>query len=242
MVALLWLAACEKAPTATPLPTPTALKVAITPALQPIQGALTLCARAHPEIALFVDEIPAGSIDPGKYNLSLRLGLPDQEAAYAVSLGQERIDVIVSPENRVQSLDEEELRAMFSGSILSWERVGGEARVVQPWVFVEGAEARAALDRVILKGRPVASQALVAAGPTAMLAGVADDPGAIGYLPHAWLQKQVKALQVGSGLDAALRLPVLAISASEPQAAPRRFLACLQSGPGKAPIQKIYSP
>ena len=152
--------------------------------------------------------------------------------------------VIVHPDNAIRALDQSQLRELFTGQAVSWAVMGGPERAVQVWTFSENDDARQVFDSAILGSGTLASEAMLASDPAQ------NDPreiagpiqGAIGYVPGAWLTDQVRALELAPDLRALLRQPVLALATAEPQAAVRRFLACLQSGVGQEELRKKYLP
>lgn len=251
------LAACapagggEPTPTLTPLPTPAPLNVYTTPALRPLVERLNACALETQGAALFLEERPASALPslvgadrfetPGAGGATrtapgpaavvlLRLGEGPGEVPFAVSLGEERVQVIVHPENPVSSLDEDQLRGLFSGETGSWEAAGGPDLPVQPWVYPAGEEIQALFEEKVLAGAPVVSTAGLAPTPEQMLEAVAGDPGAVGFIPGSWLEDGVEPVSLPDSLQDSLQLPILAQVAAEPQGAAREFLSCLQLG------------
>ncbi len=245
LLTCLFLAGCSTPLTATSPPTPPAVDVEITPALRPLAGALHTCALAHPEIALFLDETPASSLDPAR--LGFRLGETPGGDGFAAPVGREQIVVIVHEANPLSQLPSRILRRLFSGEIRSWDELGGSSRAIQVWIYPPGDDARQAFDAAVLAGLQASSGALLAPDPQAMREAVSADPGAIGYLPRAWLDEtspgqEVRAVELEPELAATLRLPVLALSASRPQGAAYTLLACLQGETGRRAVKDNYEP
>ena len=69
---------------------------------------------------------------------------------------------------------------------------------------------RQIFDFVLSNGKPVSPLARLAVDPSIVLAQVAEDPGAIGYLPQSWLNGAVRTLETDPGVEAALQLPLIA--------------------------------
>jgi len=239
---ILLLAGCNGTQTTTPLPTLQPLTIAITPAVWPLQEAVHRCAVAQPEVALVLNELPAPYLDSATADLALRFSEPFKISGYAASVAWEKIAIIVHPDNPIRALDQTQLRVLFTGHADSWAAVGGPKQGLQIWTFPENDDARQVFDSAILASGSLASEAMLASDPTQMIREVAANPGAIGYVPGAWLTDQVRALELAPDLRALLRQPVLALAMAEPKGAARRFLACLQSGAGQDELRKNYQP
>jgi phosphate transport system substrate-binding protein len=211
--------------------------------LQLAQNALEACAEEYPQLALVVEELPVSHLDQAAWEIALLLGPAPAEAGFAVQLGWEEVVIIAHPDNPVHELDLQTLRGLFSGDISGWSQAM-EAEV-QPWILPEGDETRAAFDAIVMPGEAYSSQARLAASSEAMLAGVAANPAAVGFLPRAWLNTEagdkVKLVVVEESLGERLRLPVLALADSTPEGINRTYLACLQNGPGADLLAEMFA-
>ena len=237
---LVSLLGCLAPPTSTPPPPLQPVEVALTPALTPVQAALHTCALAQPEIALLLTETTASYLPVQTADLSLRLGPPADSTGFAAPLSEEQIVVITNPANPIATMKAGELRSVFNGENERWDELGGRKQSIQVWVYPEGDEISQVFRQAILAGKSFSSLALLAPDPSAMLEAVNGDSAAIGFLPKAWLQGGVKAIQLDQVLQDSLHQPVLALSEAEPQGAVREFLYCLQSGPGQKVLSERY--
>ncbi|HWQ84899.1 MAG TPA: substrate-binding domain-containing protein [Anaerolineales bacterium] len=241
----LLLAACRPA-TSLPDPTefPEAVLVQYTPALRILTPVLEACAAEDPDLALFLEETPKPAIDlssdpDSPVRLGLALGEPLAQN-YSAALTDAQIAVITHPSNPIQEISAAGLQELFSGQIQNWAAIGGSDQTVTPWVLTPADEARQLFEKAILGESKVSGQARLAADPAWMLASVSTDPGAVGYVPAAWLNDSVNVLKLAQGLSEELRLPLLALAGSEPQGAARRLLVCLQSGSGQAALKMLF--
>ncbi len=236
LAALLLASACSVAPIEAPVqPTAQAVVVSITPAAAGWGRSIRDCAAAHPEAGLFLIETPAPALDPMKADLLIRLGEPGQAEWYAAQIGQEEITMIAHPDLAGIHISAANLAGLMSGEITNWNRLQGPDQGVQVWTYPKGDELRQALDAAVKT--KVTADANLAPDPQAMLDAVSQNPGAIGYAPASWLKDQpetaVQRLDVDPELSAALHLPVLALSAAEPQGLPRALLICMQKNSGE---------
>jgi hypothetical protein len=242
MVALIpvLLSGCLGPPTSTPPPTLQPVEVALTPALAPVQAALHTCAVAQPEIALVLTETTAPFLPVQTADLSFWFGPPPNSADFAAPLSEEEIVVITNPANPISEITTDALRRVFNGENEWWDELGGGKQSIQLWVYPEGDEISQVFRLEIPAGKPFSSLAHLAPDPSAMREAVSEDPAAIGFLPKAWLSKDVKAIRLDQDLQDSLRQPILALSEAEPQGAVREFLYCLQSGAGQKVLSEHY--
>ncbi|MBU0512539.1 MAG: hypothetical protein KKD28_15825 [Chloroflexi bacterium] len=215
---LLLVTACTPIATATPLPTPQLITVAITPTLRPWHDILHKCATANPEIALILEEKPETSLEVGAADLILRVGAPPEGIpGSAALLGWEEILIIAHPETKFDNWDIAKLHDIYTASPTPY----------QIWTYSPGSELRQIFDAAVLNAR-TSPYAFLAPDPAAMLEAVANDKRAIGYLPKSWLNDAVRPVNVGSDLQNVLRQPILALTDTEPEGVMRAFLVCVQ--------------
>lgn len=240
----LLLVGCQAA---APLPDPTEFPQAVvmqyTPGVRILTPVLVACAAEDPDLALFLEETPKPALDldplPDRpLRLGLALGEPPEQS-YAATLSDVQIAVITHPSNPVHRLSAAELQALFSGQIQNWIELGGSDQAVTPWALTPADESRQLFENVILSESKISGQTRLAADPAWMLAEVSVDPGAVGYLPAAWLNEGVQAAGLEPALAEGLRLPLLGLAANEPQGAARRLLICLQSGSGQQLLSSL---
>jgi hypothetical protein len=241
------LSAC-RVPETQPDPDVVPISVFYTPALRPVTTALQACAQEQPQSVLFIQEIPPDATQAESSGITLRLGEPAGELPYAAQITREALAVIVSAENPVESLSEQQLREIFGGEIKRWDSIVPFEASVQSWLYPQGDEITRIVDQALLAGQAVSTEALLAADPQAVIKGVGSEPGGIGFVPSAWLaqqsspETQVKTVRLERSLAISLRRPVLAVTSADPQGAERDFLACLQNGAGQTVLNKRYSP
>lgn len=233
MLLAMLLPACKSIAEATPPPTPIPLYLAYTPVLRPWLERLAACAQEQPEVALFLDELPYDQSRSDRYDTVLQLGRVPDSAGYAVVLGYDELKFIVNKLNPVQSIDEADLPNLFNGSMRTWETLSPPKAIyvvsVQPWVYLPESE----LSWPEVTGNIFDDNNLMtarlASSPDQVIQGVRDDPGAIGFVPLSWLNKDSEGVKQ-INVPTALEIPVLAISKSEPQGVLRNLLACISQG------------
>ncbi len=231
--------ACAHAPVASPPATQQAIVVSLPASLEPLTLALRDCAANQPGISLFIRDTNDNSV-PGT-DLNITLGDPDKPVGFAAILADEDIVVVLNQANTLASLSTTSLRDIYSGQITQWGALSSHQGAIQVWDYPVSDPLQQAFDQAVLKGDPVTSMAYLAPSPSAMLEAITSNPQAVGYLPRAWLEgDKVHAIKLEAEASVALRLPVLALAAGEPQGALRTFVACLQTGRGHTIIMQSY--
>ncbi|MBL6965139.1 MAG: hypothetical protein ISR60_01180 [Anaerolineales bacterium] len=214
------LTACSGIDYIEPPAMPRTLSVSYTPALGWIAEDLNRCALDTLEIALTVTEAPASGLDFGAAEAYLRLGAtPEATPHTATLLGYESIVVIAHPDVSPSHLEVIDVNIHYTHLNAEY----------QTWTYPPGDELRVTFDAVVLKGAQPSPHTRIAPHPTAMLEALAANPGSVGYISEHWLPADVQSADPGLEYAQALRQPILAITATEPQGSTRQFLACLQN-------------
>jgi hypothetical protein len=201
--------------TPTPAVTPQLVNAYATSAASPRLNDLYDCASSSVVVRL-ADEQSA--------DISLRLGEPANLSTPAYQLGSEDILVVVHPQTGVGQLTLEQVHAVFLGQVANWKEVGGNDLPVEVWTFAPEEDVSRIFGQAVMNGQPVTSLARLAVSAQAMSDSVGTEPGSAGILPRRW--------KAGNTRDVFLvaKVPVLAITKSEPQGAVKELLACLQLG------------
>jgi ABC-type phosphate transport system substrate-binding protein len=232
---LLLLSGCSGTGT-PPAVTPQVVRVQYTAAGQPWLVDLTACAAKMEGVAISAEQRVASTLDAGSADIMLRLGVPQGLSLPSFQVGEDQIVVIVQPQNPVSSLTREQLLGLFIGQITNWSELGGTDQPVQLWVLDAGEDIQAIFGQTVLDGLRVPPGAHLAADPGQLRDAVAADPGAVGIISKHYLAgnpstgsgQAVRVVRLPDDFSAALQVPVLAITPTEPQGAVRGLLACLQ--------------
>ena len=115
---------------------------------------------------------------------------------FATVIAKDGIVVIVHPSNSVTGLSIEDLKAIYTGQISKWNKVGGQAK---PIVVISRDTASGTFETfntLALKKEKVRDDALMLASNQAVATTVAKTSGAIGYVGLAYLSDKVKALEI----------------------------------------------
>jgi hypothetical protein len=210
------------------------LRIAISPAAQPVSEAVAACAYPAEENELSIEMRSPDTIGTDDYDLLITLGEPNADAGFAAQLAWEEIVLIVNHSNNA-TVSRETASALFTGKMSNWVEIGGPDSSVSLWVGPESDEARNLFETEVIHGE-VTGNARIAASPQIALEKAATDLAAISMLPAAWADETVR------NIDIDLLVPVVAISAEEPSGAIREILACLQGPVGQEALAERYLP
>lgn len=222
---LLWLAACS---TITPTPAPPVVRVATTDLTAPfLAEAIAAYAAVAPDVRVETSTgSPVRAIETaraGQVDFALLAAHPTDMFATPISVIT--FTLIVHPDNSLTAITLTQMQAAFSGAVTDWAQlgreVGGAVQVVSAADDSDGGQVFA--DAALNGLRPTRT-ALLAPTWAAMREWVSQDINAIGYLPVSELEASVKPIAT----DSDLRVPVVAVSATEPSGPARAFVAWMQ--------------
>lgn len=151
--------------------------------------------------------------DPSTADILLRIGEPEFLTSFAYQIDEEEILIVTHRQSPVQNLTLEEAQNLFAG-------LGDPS--VQVWVYASGEDVFDAFDQFVMKGRSVSSSARIAVNPQQMSDVLNTESNAVGILPRHWKAGDVRDVYLVA------KVPVLAITQSEPQGAVNQLIGCLQ--------------
>jgi phosphate transport system substrate-binding protein len=147
-------------------------------------------------------EFALGSADLALVSRSPRADELTQASARAVEIARDGIVAVIHPSNPLPGVSRAELAKIFAGDILNWSELTGQAAqgadAIQVVSREEGSGTRAVFEETIMLGRRVTLTALVEPSESDVLAYVASNPDAIGYVSfNIWQDRaQARALAI----------------------------------------------
>jgi phosphate transport system substrate-binding protein len=195
-----------------------------------------------------LDVLRSGQVDIA---LASYLLPPVDPAWRTTAVARDGIAIIVHPSNPVEGLGLLQLQDLFGGRIYEWAAVGGPASQgeVQPVSREEGSGTRAAFEALVMIDRPVTPMAVLVPSPGAVVAYVAEQPGAIGYVSMAEVTSAVKVLKVEGALPTPesagrgsypLTHEMWLLTAESPPEAVRSFVEFALSAAGQEIVGQRY--
>jgi hypothetical protein len=199
----LLISSCSTSTPQTPLEV---VSVYSTSAATPWLDSLYICAESAAVISR--------ADDPSTADISLLIGEPEYLASFAYQIGEEEILIVTHRQSPVQNLTLEEAQNLFAGF--------GDPSV-QVWVYTSGEDVFGVFDQFVMKGRSVSPSAKIAVNPQQMSDVLNAESNSVGILPRHWRVGDVREVY------SVAKVPVLAITQSEPQGVVNQLIGCLQS-------------
>jgi|GEM_PF-6364722 len=148
---------------------------------------------------------------------------------------RDRIVPIVNTANPVDQLSITDLRDIFSGRTSFWKSAGWADSTIQVVLRQTVSGTCRMWEQIILKDDPPASGPTRVLSNSGVLAAVAENRYAIGYVSRAYLNHEVKAVEI-TGLDSGTALErtlFLYVNSDRMSKTAKAFLTYLHSGPAR---------
>lgn len=113
-----------------------------------------------------------------------------------VIIAYDALAVVVHPANTVSKLTREQLEGIFTGKITNWKQVGGPDMKIIVYSRETSSGTYEFFKEHVLNKKNFAPSALLLAATGAVVQSVSQTKGAIGYIGVAYIDKQVKAIDV----------------------------------------------
>ncbi len=141
-----------------------------------------------------LNNVASGSIDIGNSDVVVTeelkdKGLVDHQVAVAPFL------IIVNKDVTVDNLTKSQLSDIFTGKITNWKEVGGKDSNISIIGRAKSSGSRATISKIVMDGNDFTDAAAAQDSTGNLITGVAQTPGAIGYVDAAYLKDTVKALK-----------------------------------------------
>jgi phosphate transport system substrate-binding protein len=113
-----------------------------------------------------------------------------------IIIAYDALAVVVNPENKVNNLTREQMEGIFTGKITNWKEVGGEDLKIIPYSRETSSGTYEFFKESVLKNKNYKSGILSMPATGAIVQSVSQTKGAIGYVGLAYLNKDVKAINI----------------------------------------------
>lgn len=111
-------------------------------------------------------------------------------------IAYDALAVIVNPGNKVGKLTREQLEGIFTGKITNWKEVGGDDLKIVVYSRETSSGTYEFFKESVLKNKNYMASVLSMPATGAIVQSVSQTKGAIGYIGVAYLNDEIKALQV----------------------------------------------
>lgn len=182
-----------------------------------------------------------------------------------IPIGIDGLAIVVHATNVITDLTVADLRAMYSGRVLDWSELGSESGEILLVSREDGSGSRILFERRVMGAEPVSLTAVVMPTSADVVAYVAQNPQAIGYVSRAYVAalprgetaaaggapaNRVRVVAVEGQLPTASNLrdqsytltqPLFLISRGEPQGQVRLFIDFVLSPTGQAIVERYHA-
>ncbi len=142
-----------------------------------------------------INSARSGSVDIGTSSRDLTSSEAQGLSQYVI--GQDALSIIVNPSNPVNDLSLDQVAGIYTGKITNWSQVGGNNGNIVPQTREAGSGTRADFEK-FMHIRSYGTNVQVDTFNYGLLQSVVVVPGAIGYIAHDYVIKEVKVLSVNN--------------------------------------------
>ncbi len=170
---------------------------------------------------------------------------------WTAPIGQDGIAFVINPGNPTTTLTLGQLRSILQGRVDNWKALGGADLPLTVIAQSDGSGAAILIQSIVLGDRQVTRTARLATTAQAVIAMVAAEPGAIGYISMGLLTGNVRAIAIEGILptpDAVaanqypIRAPLVFAGPRPPEDdVYRAFFAWAQSPDGQTVVRRRFA-
>lgn len=146
--------------------------------------------------ALFAARCEAGVItrelNPEERAAAVRGGLELEGYRFA----RDALVAVVHPSNPVENISLPKLQGIYAGEVREWSQLGGTRQGIHPVVQPMESDVTAFFIEEVMKGAAIGARVLTGDSDSAVVARVAQDPQAVGYVTLAWAERGARPLRV----------------------------------------------
>ncbi len=150
-------------------------------------------------IAAFMDGTTDIAMASRKIKVSEKMKLQGAGKTFKeVTIAQDALSVVVNPSNKVSKLTREQLEDIFTGKITNWKEIGGDDMKIVAYSRESSSGTFEFFKEIVLNHKNYGPTILMLPATGAIIQSVSQTKGAIGYVGLAYVEKNVKSLQVSS--------------------------------------------
>ncbi len=182
-------------------------------------------------------------LDQGTIGYFISSHVPAGTDLWAAPLAVDGLAFIVNQHNPLTDLRIDDLRDVLVCRIVDWGDLGRFEMPITPFTISANSDVYLEVERMLTGPSGITGNARLVPGFRAMLAAVAEDPGAIGFAPLALIDDSVKILAIDGVLPVPdsvskqiypFRSTIYVIGRNEPPPSYRNLVGWIQSEAGQA--------
>jgi DNA-binding transcriptional LysR family regulator len=224
------LAACAQLDSPL-IPTSEIWQVQFSPATAHFGPFLNRCTSKLDSVALLSFEIPAPDLSLQEADFALRWGPPPLENSAASVIKEDRLVIIVHPDNPIQSLDLNQLMNIYSNNAAK-ETGEVSAWAIQPWAYPDGSDVGTSFLSYLSTPRLMNPSIKIAPDPAALSQIISQQTNAIGPIPESWVTDSVRIIPILGLPDGRDRFPILLMTKPPISSPQMKWIKCLQDSHG----------
>ena len=148
-------------------------------------------------LAALVDGTTDVAMSSRKMKMAEKMKLQEAgKTTKEVVVAFDALAVVVNPENKVSQLTREQIEGIFTGKIKNWKEVGGEDLQIVVYSRESSSGTYEFFKEHVLNNKNYASSVLAMPATGSIIQSISQTKGAIGYVGLAYVEKNVKAIQV----------------------------------------------
>ena len=205
-------------------------------------------AELHPESVVDIQGggssagIAAAETGTADIGMSSRPLAEKESGLWNVEIAKDGLAIILHPDNPIQSLTLDQVRAVYAAAVSNWSELGGREAEIHVISREEGSGTRSAFEDLVMAKEPITPRAIVQASNGSVRQLVSGDPNSVGFISLGLVDQTVKAVEL-DGVAATwenvmnhtytLYRPFLFVTAAEPTGAARQFIDYVLSAEGQ---------
>lgn len=148
-------------------------------------------------IAALLDNTTDIAMASRKIKIDERLKLQNAKRSVVEKIiAWDALAVVVNPKSPVSQLTREQLEGIFTGAVTNWKQLGGPDMKIVVYSRETSSGTYEFFKESVLKNKNYMAGVLSMPATGAIIQSVSQTPGAIGYVGHAYVNDDVKALKV----------------------------------------------
>ncbi len=151
------------------------------------------------------------------------------------SIAQDRIAIIVHPDNNIDDITMDSLRRIYTGKTINFDYVGGNDETIMVVTREQGSGTRSTFESVVMDGNEIVNTAIVTSSNGILRKTIAGNTAGIGYISAGYVDETVKELDVDTSVGRNLYL----VTGGNPSQDVQDFINFVLSDTGQQCVEKV---